>query len=284
MKILFFICCTTLILIACQLTDESVDKTVLAGKVERNLTIERDLTIKIMSDIGVGLGTGTFNIKKTDAFLTVSQSTFTRYGGTTPEAMGMLFNNLRTMNLYRKAGEIRPNLFRFPLVVGSTSEWEETGSGGRNLQAQVTIEESETVTVATRTFSDCLRHKTVFTNTEHEIGLGNTPAFAKVENALGYVHDVLKASIQQENWRLIAVNGTEIDTFTDLRESAKTWKSGDVLEVTIEENSETITLPVTLSGMIDNPPTARDANVRITKQTETTELQRTILANILGKQ
>ena len=147
-------------------------------------TVERRLTVKIMSDIGVGLGAGTFNIKKTDAFLTVSQSTLTRYGGTTPDAMGMLFNNLRTMNPYRKAGEIRPNLFQFPLVVGSTWEWDETDSGGRNLQAQVTIEASETVTVATGTFPDCLRHKTVFTNTKHEIGLGDTPAFAKVKNAL----------------------------------------------------------------------------------------------------
>ena len=97
-----------------------------------------------------------------------------------------------------------------------------------------------------------------------------------------YVYDVLKASIQQENWRLIAIDGRKVEGFADLRESAKTWKSGDVLEVTIEENDETITLPVTLSGMIDNPPTARDANVRITKQTETTELQRSILVGILG--
>lgn len=147
-------------------------------------TVERDLTVKIMSDIGVGLGTGTFNIKKTDAFLTVSQSTLALYGGTTPDAMGMLFNNLRTMNPYRKDGEIRPNLFQFPLVVGSTWEWDEISSDGRNLQARVTIENSETVTVATGTFPDCLQHKTVFTNTKHEIGLGDTPAFAKVKNAL----------------------------------------------------------------------------------------------------
>ena len=99
----------------------------------------------------------------------------------------------------------------------------------------------------------------------------------------GYVYGVLKASIQQENWRLIAVNGTEIDTFADLRERAKTWKSGDVLEVTLEENGETITLPVTLGGIVDNPPTARDAKVRITKKAETTKLQRAILASILGK-
>ena len=147
-------------------------------------TVERDLTVEIMSDIGIGLGTGTFNIKKTDAFLTVSQSTLSLYGGTTPDAMGMLFNNLRTMNPYGKDGEIRPNLFQFPLVVGSTWEWDEISSDGRNLQARVTIGSSETVTVAAGTFPDCLQHKTVFTNTKHEIGLGDTPAFAKVKNAL----------------------------------------------------------------------------------------------------
>ena len=147
-------------------------------------TVERDLTVEIMSDIGVGVGTGTFNIKKTDAFLTVSQSTLTLYGGTTPDAMGMLFNNLRTLNPYGKDGEIRPNLFQFPLAVGSTWEWDEISSGGRNLRARVTIEDSETVTVAAGTFPDCLQHKTVFTNTKHEIGLGDTPAFAKVKNAL----------------------------------------------------------------------------------------------------
>ena len=49
-----------------------------------------------------------------------------------------------------------------------------------------------------------------------------------------YVYGVLKVSIQNETWRLISVDGMKIETFADLRESAKTWKSGDVLQVTIE--------------------------------------------------
>ena len=98
-----------------------------------------------------------------------------------------------------------------------------------------------------------------------------------------YVYGVLKASIQNETWRLISVDGMKIEGFADLRESAKTWKSGDVLQVTIEVNDETLTLPITLSGVSENPPTTRDPSVRITQKAKTTRLQRAILADILGK-
>ena len=98
-----------------------------------------------------------------------------------------------------------------------------------------------------------------------------------------YVLRVLQASLEKQTWRLIAVNGAEVEAFADLRERAKTWQSGDVLEITIEADGETLTLPVTLSGVSDDPPTARDANVRITKKPQTTKLQRAILAGILGK-
>lgn len=97
-----------------------------------------------------------------------------------------------------------------------------------------------------------------------------------------YIIDVLKTSLQKEKWRLISVNGVKVNAFADLRESAKSWKSGDALTVTIEENDETLTLPVTLSGIFDNPPTTRDVSVRITKKAETNRLQRAILAGILG--
>ncbi len=97
-----------------------------------------------------------------------------------------------------------------------------------------------------------------------------------------YIIDVLKTSLQKEEWRLISVNGVKVDTFADLRERAKTWKSGDELTVTIEENGETLTLPVTLSGIVENPPTTRDVSVRITKKAKTTRLQRAILASVLG--
>ncbi|RKU11095.1 hypothetical protein C6501_13225 [Candidatus Poribacteria bacterium] len=74
----------------------------------------------------------------------------------------------------------------------------------------------------------------------------------------------------------------KVESFADLRESAKNWASGDELTVTIEENDETLTLPITLNGISENPPTTRDASVRITKKAETNRLQRAILASILG--
>ncbi len=97
-----------------------------------------------------------------------------------------------------------------------------------------------------------------------------------------YIIEVLKTTLQKEKWRLISVNGMKVETFADLRVSAKTWKSGDELTVTIVENDETLTLPVTLSGVVENPPMTRDVSVRITKKAETTRLQRAILASILG--
>ena len=147
-------------------------------------TIERDLTVEVMSDIGVGLGKGTYQIKKTDMFLTMSLSRFSKRIGTTPDSMSMLFNNLKTVSRYDEKGNIRPTLLRFPLTVGSTWKWENTESSDRYLQARVTIENSETVEVAAGIFPNCLKHKTVFTNTKHNVGLAGTPVFAEAKNAL----------------------------------------------------------------------------------------------------
>lgn len=99
-----------------------------------------------------------------------------------------------------------------------------------------------------------------------------------------YVYDVLRASIPKQNWHLLSVNGIEFKSFDDLREDAKSWKSGDPMQVTIKENDKTLTIPITLSGIVDNPPTLRDASVSITKKTETNKLQRRILASILGNE
>ena len=85
-------------------------------------------------------------------------------------------------------------------------------------------------------------------------------------------------------WYLISLNGVKVDTFADLHESAKTWKSGDKLKVTIKKkNDKTLTLPVTLSWIVENPPTTRGASVRIMKKVELTKLQRAILMGILGE-
>ena len=137
-----------------------------------------------MSDIGVGLGKGIYKIKKTDMFMTVSFSRFSQYIGTTPDSMSMLFNNLRTMNRYDKKGNIRPTLFKFPLSVGGTWEWENTESSNRKFTCAGNHRKFGTVKVSGGIFPNCLKHKTVFTDTKHNVGLAGTPAFAEVKNAL----------------------------------------------------------------------------------------------------
>ena len=52
------------------------------------------------------------------------------------------------------------DLFRFPLVVGDT--W--TQKNHRNLQTQTTLVGYEKVEVTAGTFTNCLKHKTIFTN------------------------------------------------------------------------------------------------------------------------
>ncbi len=96
-----------------------------------------------------------------------------------------------------------------------------------------------------------------------------------------YVSKVIRDNIEHKSWRLISVNGTKVDKFADLRESAKSWKSGDVFEMTFEVDGNTITEPVTLSKIPDKPETSRDASVKITKKSDPTRLQRRILADIL---
>ncbi len=157
MRTLFFICCATLMLIACQLTDESADKAVLAGKVERNLTI----TIGREFDTGFGekLGEGKGHIQKTDSFLTLRVWRFTSRIDT-PQIM-------RTL-----VGSIRGQLFQNTLTIGDT--WEQTGHRGRT--EQVTLESYEDVELSNKVFPKCLKHKTVITDTnrEHDSELENS--------------------------------------------------------------------------------------------------------------
>ena len=56
-----------------------------------------------------------------------------------------------------------------------------------------------------------------------------------------------------------------------------------MVALSFEESGKPVTGTTTLKGVSDNPPTESEVVVRITKQTETTKLQRTILAGILGE-
>jgi len=102
-----------------------------------------------------------------------------------------------------------------------------------------------------------------------------------------YIADVLKASLKRKTTvDVTAVNSIPIETTLELRKLAKTWKSGETLELTFKEfgkEDKDMTLLVTLNGVSDNPPTEAEVSVRIAKMEKTTRLQRAILAGILGE-
>ena len=99
-----------------------------------------------------------------------------------------------------------------------------------------------------------------------------------------YVEEVLKASLQRDTGvEVTSINGARIGSLKELRKIAKHWKSGEAVTLSFEENGKPVTVTDTLKGVSDNPPTESEVVVRITKQAETTKLQRAILASILGR-
>ena len=102
--------------------------------------------------------------------------------------------------------------------------------------------------------------------------------------ASDYVKEVLKASLGRDtDVEITSINGSRIGSLKTLRKIAKHWKSGEVVTLGFEEKGKPVTVTATLKGVSDNPPTESEVVVRITKQTETTKLQRAILAGILNK-
>ena len=110
MKTLFFCSCIVVILISCQLTDESADKALLAGKVERNLTIT--IGREFGTGFGEELGEGKGHIQKTDSFLTLRVWRFT--------------SRMDTPRIMRTViGSIEGRLFQHNWTIGDT--WEQLG-------------------------------------------------------------------------------------------------------------------------------------------------------------
>ena len=95
---------------------------------------------------------------------------------------------------------------------------------------------------------------------------------------------MLKASLQRDaNIEITSINGSRIGSGKKLRKIAKHWQSGEAVTLSFEENGKPVTVTATLKGVSDKPPTESETVVRITKQAETTKLQRAIFAGILGK-
>ncbi len=100
---------------------------------------------------GEVLAGGRFSLVKTGEALTPTSSGTTGSGKDDPTPMYMLVSYILHHNI---------DLFKFPLVIGDT--W--TQKGRWQSPVQVTLEGYEKVKVAAGTFTDCLKHKTIFTN------------------------------------------------------------------------------------------------------------------------
>ncbi len=88
----------------------------------------------------------------------------------------------------------------------------------------------------------------------------------------------------EDDDNLIGINGTPVKFFDDIRKVAKDWKPGDVVELTVEREGENVTLPITLAGDPSEKPPMEPGpiNVTLTKNAESPDFQRSILAGILG--
>ena len=89
----------------------------------------------------------------------------------------------------------------------------------------------------------------------------------------------------QDDDNLIGINGTPVKFFDDIRRVAKDWKSGDVVELTLERAGEEIVLPITLAGDASKRPPLEPGiiDVAITKRADRTDLQRAIWSGMLGE-
>ena len=102
---------------------------------------------------GEPLASGNFHLTKTDAALVNAGFGTQGSGKGDPIPMYMLMAYFYHYNT---------DLFRYPLVVGDT--W--TQAGRWESQVETTIAGYEQVDIAAGTFSDCLKHKTVFTDAD----------------------------------------------------------------------------------------------------------------------
>ena len=149
MRTLFAICCVVFILTSCNSNDKAADKPVLAGKVERNLTITTGR--EHGTGFGEDYGEGTGFIQRTDAFLSLTVWSFSS-SIDTPRIMRTLL------------GSIESNLFQKSYTIGDT--WEQHGHRGGT--EQVSLEGYEDVNCSNKVFTKCLKHKTVITDTKRE--------------------------------------------------------------------------------------------------------------------
>ncbi|RKU28494.1 hypothetical protein C6499_09990, partial [Candidatus Poribacteria bacterium] len=109
------------------------------------------LSANAATEGGAPLAEGTFTLKKTDTVLTSIDFGTSGHGGGDPSPKYMLLYYMSHCDT---------DLFKFPIGVGET--WTEEGHW--HVQTKSRLEGYESVEVSAGTFSDCLKHKTVFTD------------------------------------------------------------------------------------------------------------------------
>ena len=124
-------------------TEESMLRETLGTNILKSEPRRVDFQATAATETGDHLAEGGFNFNHTDKVFTSSGFHTKGRGGTDPSPMYMLLH-------YLSHGRI--DIFRFPLVVGSS--WEQEGAW--KSQATATLEDYETVSVSAGTFSMCL--------------------------------------------------------------------------------------------------------------------------------
>ena len=125
---------------------------------------ERDITlsVKTTTERGDDVAEGTFGISTSDTVLTPTyygtRSDTSTLAEPSPLPMYMLLHYVTQLHMTHNPYD----LFRFPLTVGKN--WIQDGRG--KAQAETNIVGFETIKVSDMTFTDCLKHKTLFTNAE----------------------------------------------------------------------------------------------------------------------
>ena len=118
-------------------------------KSERNIV----LGASTATESGSHLAEGSFTLKKTDAVLTSIDFGTSGHGGGDPSPKYMLLSYMSHCDTH---------LFKYPISVGET--W--TEEGHRGVQTQSRLAGYESIEVSAGAFSDCLKHKTVFTDAD----------------------------------------------------------------------------------------------------------------------
>ena len=149
-------------------TEESMLRETLDTNILKSEPRRVDFRATAATETGTHLAEGGFNFNHTDKVFTSSGFHTKGHGDGDPSPMYMLLH-------YFNHGGI--DIFRFPLVVGSS--WEQEGAW--KTDATAILEGYETVSVSAGTFSECLKHKTVFTDADVEIVEG---ADAELRDAL----------------------------------------------------------------------------------------------------